>query len=260
MTAALACAILALERGRRWLIPWVAILLVLSFTRDSTWIPMLGSRVARLQAQVEGELRSSSAVGLAAVLPAMLAFSGAHAGAPRADAQRRPAGARTRPGARSSATTRRRSSICSRPTAASSATAPGIRRSTCSAASCCCSCSRGAPHGGPVASLMKAAACAAGVYVLAVPIFSAFRLELGLVPMAAFGLALGLERLAARVQAPGSMRAAGLCRPRLDPRVGPVRPSSPTLGLRAADPGPYAAFSADLDDGRESGAHTDTGT
>ena len=31
-------------------------------------------------------------------------------------------------------------------------------------------------------------------YVLAAPVFSAFRLELVLVPMAAFGLALALER------------------------------------------------------------------
>ena len=38
---------------------------------------------------------------------------------------------------------------------------------------------------------MKAGAVAGAAYVLAVPVFSAFRLELVLVPMAAVGLALG---------------------------------------------------------------------
>ena len=41
---------------------------------------------------------------------------------------------------------------------------------------------------------MMAGAIAGAAYVLVVPIFSAFRLELVLVPMAAFGLALGAER------------------------------------------------------------------
>ena len=46
--------------------------------------------------------------------------------------------------------------------------------------------------------------------VLAIPVFSAFRLELVWVPMAAFGLALGLERLAARVVAPRLVREPGI--------------------------------------------------
>ena len=39
-TAALACGLLVLERGPRWLIPWTLSILLLSFTRDSTWIPI----------------------------------------------------------------------------------------------------------------------------------------------------------------------------------------------------------------------------
>jgi hypothetical protein len=57
---------------------------------------------------------------------------------------------------------------------------------------------RGA-NGSPAMTLLKAGAVAAAGYVLAVPVFSAFRLELVLVPMAAFGLALGLEWAVARV-------------------------------------------------------------
>jgi len=57
-------------------------------------------------------------------------------------------------------------------------------------------------------SLLKATAVAGALYVLAVPIFSAFRIELVLVPMAAFGLGLGLEWLAARVTLPSLARRA----------------------------------------------------
>ncbi len=42
-------------------------------------------------------------------------------------------------------------------------------------------------------SFLQAAALAGIAYILVVPIFSAFRLELVCVPMAAFGLALGTE-------------------------------------------------------------------
>jgi hypothetical protein len=48
----------------------------------------------------------------------------------------------------------------------------------------------------PATTLLQVAALASVAYVLVVPIFSAFRLELVCIPMAAFGLALGAERLA----------------------------------------------------------------
>ena len=44
---------------------------------------------------------------------------------------------------------------------------------------------------------------AGALSVLVIPIFSAFRLELVCVPMAAFGLGLGAERLAARAASLG---------------------------------------------------------
>jgi hypothetical protein len=55
---------------------------------------------------------------------------------------------------------------------------------------------------GPAASLLTAGAVAGIAYVLVVPVFSAFRLELVLVPMAACGIALIAERAAARVSLP----------------------------------------------------------
>jgi hypothetical protein len=50
-------------------------------------------------------------------------------------------------------------------------------------------------------TLLSAAAVLGLLYVLAAPVFSAFRLELVFVPMAAYGLALVAELLAARVRA-----------------------------------------------------------
>ena len=60
---------------------------------------------------------------------------------------------------------------------------------------------------GATASFLKAAAVAGAAYIVTVPIFSAFRLEIVLIPMAAFGLALGTERLATalgRVRVPAA--------------------------------------------------------
>jgi hypothetical protein len=51
---------------------------------------------------------------------------------------------------------------------------------------------------GPATILMIAGALAGAAYVLTVPVFSAFRLELVLVPMAAFGLASAAEAIADR--------------------------------------------------------------
>jgi hypothetical protein len=61
---------------------------------------------------------------------------------------------------------------------------------------------------GPAGTLMRAGAVAGALYVLAAPVFSAFRLELVLVPMAAFGLALGIEAATAFVRARVPERAA----------------------------------------------------
>ena len=66
----------------------------------------------------------------------------------------------------------------------------------------------------PPISFLQGAALAALAYVLVLPVFSAFRLELVCVPMAAFGLGLGVERLAAVLE-PHLARA----RIRLDARA-----------------------------------------
>jgi hypothetical protein len=66
----------------------------------------------------------------------------------------------------------------------------------------------------PPITLLQGAAPAALAYVLVLPVFSAFWLELVCVPMAAFGLSLGVERLAAVLE-PHPARV----RIRLDPRA-----------------------------------------
>ena len=70
---ALAAGILVLDRGPRWLPAWIACLVVLAFTRDNGWIPVVGA------AGVALSLRSRdawilAATGFAALLPAALAF------------------------------------------------------------------------------------------------------------------------------------------------------------------------------------------
>ena len=58
----------------------------------------------------------------------------------------------------------------------------------------------------PLATLLKAGVVAGVAYVLVVPIFSAFRQELALVPMAAFGLGAGVEWAVARIPALSGLR------------------------------------------------------
>ena len=134
-TAALACGLLALERGRRWLIPWAALILLLSLHARQHVDARARRRLARAHVAVEG-LRSgcsarpsprrcrrcsSFTVPMRELLAQMLNDAAA--------------ATRTRPGASiASPTTPARSSTCCRPTAASSATARGSRRPTCSAA------------------------------------------------------------------------------------------------------------------------------
>jgi hypothetical protein len=204
MTAALAAAILTLERDRRWIVAWVAAVLLLSFTRDSTWIPILAA------AWVALKLRSRVSVwlvgtGVAAALPAVLAFS-----VPMRellaqmlnDIQPAPDASWT-------------SILADYPPAIVDflqADGGFVRDGAWYSAFYLLggivllfALSRG-PAGGPAASLIKAAACAAALYVFVVPVFSAFRVELALVPMAAYGLALAVERVAARVQVPSPLR------------------------------------------------------
>ena len=64
----------------------------------------------------------------------------------------------------------------------------------------------------PATTLLSAAAVLGLLYVVAAPVFSAFRLELVFVPMAAYGLALLAEVVAARVYLRDGARAAVVTR------------------------------------------------
>jgi hypothetical protein len=191
-TLAFAFGILALERGPRWVAGWAIVMLALAFTRDSMWIPILAAAWLALS------LRSrvawgTLAAGVAAALPVLLLFSVPtrellaqmlNDAQPAPDAswasivERYPAaivdllqadGGFVRDGAWYSA------AYLAGGLALLFALARGER-------------------GDPAASLLKAGALGGVAYVLAVPVFSAFRLELVLVPMAAYGLGLGAER------------------------------------------------------------------
>src|SRR5690349_23417266 len=70
---ALMAALLALERGRRWIVVWTLTMLALSFTRDSTVIPIVAVGWIALVTRT----RRSAALlvtGIAAALPAMTVF------------------------------------------------------------------------------------------------------------------------------------------------------------------------------------------
>jgi hypothetical protein len=211
-TAALASGILVLQRGPRWLVPWGVALAVLAFTRDSSWIPLAASAwlILSLRSKVTWAML---AVGIAAAIPVLLAFSmptrellammlnglqpapdaswgfvaeqypGALADFVRAD------GGFVRNGAWYSA------AYLVAGLALLFLLARGRDRT-------------------PSLIFLQGAALAAVAYVLVLPVFSAFRLELVCVPMAAFGLGLGAERLAVVLE-PHLARA----RIRLDPRA-----------------------------------------
>lgn len=51
LAAGLACGSLALDRGRRWLLPWVAIVLLLSFTRDLTAVLVVAAAWVALRSR-----------------------------------------------------------------------------------------------------------------------------------------------------------------------------------------------------------------
>ncbi|MGH2824387.1 MAG: hypothetical protein ACRDLY_15495 [Thermoleophilaceae bacterium] len=211
-TAALASGILVLQRGPRWLLAWGACILVLSFTRDSSWILVLAAAwlALGLRSRVSWSMLG---VALATALPVLLLFSvptrellammlnhfqpvpdaswgfvaerypGAVMDLVRAD------GGFVRGGEWYSAVY----------LLAGLALLFLLSRRT---------------RPSPALMLLQGGALAAIAYVLAVPVFSAFRLELVCVPMAAFGLALGAERLAEAL----GPQLEGV-RIRLDPRA-----------------------------------------
>ncbi|MBN1529105.1 MAG: hypothetical protein JW895_08590 [Thermoleophilaceae bacterium] len=195
-TAALASGLLVLDRGPRWLVPWVASIFVLSLTRDSMWIPIAGAAflTLRYRSRLSAYLLGS---GIAAAIPVTLAFS-----APMKElmammlndgiqpvrdpswgfvAERWPGavvdllqadGGYVRDGAWYSAGYLIVGLVLLFALGRSERSRQWL-------------------------TFLRAAAVAGALSVLVVPIFSAFRLDLVCVPMAAFGLGLGVERVAA---------------------------------------------------------------
>jgi hypothetical protein len=194
---ALGAAILALERGLGWLPLWIGAIALLAFTRDSMWIPIfaVGWLALRSRSRVPVTL---FATGIAAALPALLLFTTpvrdllallVNDSEPSSDTSWGFIASHY-PGAlvelvRANVGFLRRGEwytalflvggvltllllVWRRPDVRNRAT-----------------------------TLMTAGAVLALGYVLAAPVFSAFRLELVFVPMAAWGVALAGERVAA---------------------------------------------------------------
>jgi hypothetical protein len=206
MTAALACGILALERGRRWVIGWAAAVLLLAFTRDSALVLVLAAgwltltQRSKVSAWMLGTaVAASASVALIFAMPMreLLAMM-------LNDAQPDPGASWVSIGERYPA------AIVDMLQADGGYVRNGAWLSALfllAGLALLFLLGRGSRASSGL-SLLKAAAVAGALYVLAVPIFSAFRIELVLVPMAAFGLGLGLEWLTARVTLPSLARRA----------------------------------------------------
>jgi hypothetical protein len=195
--AAFVAAILTLDRGLRWLPLWIVAVAVLAFTRDSLWIPVLavGWCAIRQRSRVPVALFAS---GILAALPALILFKTpvrdllallVNNSEPSTDtswgfiAGHYPHALLEL--ARANAGFLRRGEWYTAAYFLAGAIALALlarsRRSSSSAT-----------------TIMTAGGILAIGYVLAAPVFSAFRLELVFVPMAAFGLASASERLVAR--------------------------------------------------------------
>ena len=192
-TAAFAAAILTLDRGRRWLPLWICAILLLAFTRDSTWIPILAAGWCAWR------LRSRDALwlfatGVAAALPALLIFR----------APVRSLLALLVNDSEIPADTSWSFIASHYPRAALElihANGGFIRDGAWYAALYLVGgvllllilALRGSYRDSTTTRLMSAGAVLALLYVFAAPVFSAFRLELAFVPMAAYGIALGMQ-------------------------------------------------------------------
>jgi hypothetical protein len=216
-TAAFATAVLALRRGARWLIPWVAAIALLSITRDSMWIPVLAAIALALihRSRVTALLAGT---GVVAALPAVFAVS-----VPMRELLAQMLnGLQPAPGLPwSEIAGRYPGAIVDLLQADGGFVRDGAWYSALyllAGLALLFWFGRGSART-PAVTLLQAAVLSGVAYVLAVPVFSAFRLELVLVPMAAFGLGLAAQRLF-----------------ELAPIVARGRPS------RKAGPSPQAAF------------------
>jgi hypothetical protein len=191
-----------LDRGRRWLALWVAALFVLAFTRDSTWIPILavGWCAFRLRTRDAVWLFGS---GVAAALPALLVL-----GAPvrpllalLVNENDLPSDTSWSfvvshyPGALVELVRANGGFLRDGEWYTGLFLVGGVILLLALAI-------RGQYRRSKVTMLMTAGAVVSLLYVLAAPSFSAFRLELVFLPMAAYGLALGSTLLLERVTRP----------------------------------------------------------
>jgi hypothetical protein len=198
-TAALGAAILTLDRGLRWLPLWIGAIVLLSLTRDATWIPVLAAAFVAWRARSRIGLWLAG-TGIVAALPAALLFPvpvkelmafGLNDHRPVTDpswtfiAERLP-GAVIDLVRSDLGFVRQGEWYC------------GVYLGVGVVLLLAFALSSRRPR--DVATILLAAAAGVGVlYTLTVPIFSGLRLELMFVPMAAFGLAAVTERLAATV-------------------------------------------------------------
>jgi hypothetical protein len=199
--AAFGAAILVLQRGPRWLIAWAAAILLLSLTRDSMWIPVLAAGVLAVLRRSRPTIQLA-ATGVAAALPAVLAIQ----------VPMRELLAQMTNGLMPAPDTSWSEIIGRYPSAIVDllqADGGFVRDGAWYSALYLLAglallfvLARGR-RAGAAATLLKAGALIGAAYVVAVPVFSAFRLELVLVPMAAVGLCLGAEWIADRVTLPG---------------------------------------------------------
>jgi hypothetical protein len=202
--AALAAAMIVLQRGLRWLPLWIGAIVLLAFTRDSTWIPVLaaGWLAVRYRTRIPVTLFLT---GLAAALPALVMYK-----APVRDLL-----ALLVNNSQPSANTSWGFIASHYPRAVVDlvrANVGFLRRGEWYTAFylvggvvALLALVWRKRVTGPWANLMTAGAVLAFVYVLAAPVFSAFRLELVFVPMAAFGLALTSELALTRLSERGAL-------------------------------------------------------
>lgn len=199
--AAFAVAILALTRGLRWLPLWIAVIALLAFTRDNTWIPVLavGWFAIRYRSRRPVVL---FVTGLIAALPAVLLFK-----TPVHDLL-----AMLVNDFKPSANASWGFIVSHYPAAVADLVRSNVgflRRGEWFTAfyivggvlTLLVLVWRHRPRD-TAAELMTVGALLALGYVLAAPAYSAFRLELAFVPMAAYGLALACELVSARVGQP----------------------------------------------------------
>jgi hypothetical protein len=195
-TLALGAGILALERGRRWIIAWALALLLLAFTRDSALVLVAAAAWLALtqRSKVSFWLLGT---GVAASVAVLLLFPMPT----RELIAMMLNGAQPDPNASwGSILSQYPSAIVDLLQADGGYVRDGAWFSALyliAGLGLLFVLGRGA-RGTNVTTLLKAAAVAGAAYVVAIPVFSAFRLELVLVPMAAYGLALGAEWVAAR--------------------------------------------------------------